>query len=60
MGKYVWASLNIFMDGMFGKYLFNSLSWQLWVVVIIRGAVITMTIIIRTYASKKINESATI
>lgn len=41
------ASLNIFIDGLFGEYLFNPLSWQLWAVVVIRGAVIALTIIIR-------------
>ena len=55
LGSMCGASLNIFIDGLFGKYLFNPLSWQLWAVVVIRGAVIAMTIIIRTYASKKIN-----
>lgn len=56
LGSMCGASLNIFIDGLFGKYLFNPLSWQLWAVVVIRGAVIAMTIIIRTYASKKINK----
>ena len=61
-GGFIWgsmcgASLNILLHGLFGKYLFNLLSWQLWAVVIIRGAVIAVTII---YASKKINESAAI
>lgn len=56
LGSMCGASLNIFIDGLFGKYLFNPLSWQLWIVVIIRGTVIAMTIIIRTYASKKINK----
>ena len=44
------------VEGLKQKYLFNPLSWQLWAVVVIRGAVIAMTIIIRTYASKKINK----
>ena len=26
------TSLNIFIDGLFGKYLFNPLGWQLWAV----------------------------
>lgn len=56
LGSMCGASLNIFIDELFGKYLFNPLSWQLWIVVIIRGTVIAMTIIIRTYASKKINK----
>ena len=56
LGSMCGTSLNIFIDGLFGKYLFNPLSWQLWAVVVIRGAVIAMTIIIRTYASKKINK----
>ena len=39
--------VKIGVDGLFGKYLFNPLSWQLWAVVVIRGAVIALTIIIR-------------
>ena len=46
LGSMCGASLNIFIDGLFGKYLFNPLSWQLWAVVVIRGAVIALTIII--------------
>ena len=47
LGSMCGTSLNIFIDGLFGKYLFNPLSWQLWAVVVIRGAVIALTIIIR-------------
>ena len=47
LGSMCGASLNIFIDGLFGEYLFNPLSWQLWAVVVIRGAVIALTIIIR-------------
>lgn len=60
MGSMCGAALNIIIDGLVGKYIFNPLSWQLWVVVIIRGAVIAMAILVKIYVSKKINKNTVI
>lgn len=60
MGSMCGAALNIIIDGLVGKYIFNPLSWQLWVVVIIRGAVIAMAILVKIYISKKINKNTVI
>ena len=60
MGSMCGAALNIIIDGLVGKYIFNPLSWQLWVVVIIRGAVIAMAILVKIYVSKKINKNTII
>lgn len=60
MGSMCGAALNIIIDVLVGKYIFNPLSWQLWVVVIIRGAVIAMAILVKIYVSKKINKNTVI
>ncbi|MGN1167862.1 MAG: hypothetical protein ACI4S2_15695 [Lachnospiraceae bacterium] len=47
LGSMCGAALNIIIDGLFGKYVFDPFSWQIWVVVIIRGTVIAMTILVK-------------
>lgn len=47
LGSMCGAALNIIIDGLFGNYIFNPFSWQIWVVVIIRGAVIAMAILVK-------------
>lgn len=47
LGSMCGATLNIIIDGLFGKYIFNPFSWQIWVVVIIRGTVIAMAILVK-------------
>ena len=39
-GSMLGALLNIFIDNLFGKYVFNPLNWQLWAVAGIRIAII--------------------
>ena len=58
LGSMCGATLNIIIDGLFGKYIFNPFSWQIWVVVIIRGIVIAMAILVKKYISSKGNKNA--
>ncbi len=58
LGSMCGATLNIIIDGLFGKYIFNPFSWQIWVVVIIRGTVIAMAILVKKYISSKGNKNA--
>ena len=58
LGSMCGAALNIIIDGLFGKYIFNPFSWQIWVVVIIRGTVIAMAILVKKYISSKGNKNA--
>lgn len=58
LGSMCGATLNIIIDGLFGKYIFNPFSWQIWVVVIIRGTVIAMAILVKKYISSKENKDA--
>ena len=58
LGSMCGATLNIIIDGLFGKYIFNPFSWQIWVVVIIRGTVIAMAILVKKYVSSKGNKNA--
>ena len=58
LGSMCGATLNIIIDGLFGKYIFNPFSWQIWVVVIIRGTVIAMAILVKKYMSSKGNKNA--
>lgn len=58
LGSMCGATLNIIIDGLFGKYIFNPFSWQIWVVVIIRGIVIAMAILVKKYVSSKGNKNA--
>lgn len=44
LGSMLGALLNIVIDGLFGRYVLNPLSWQLWAVVGIR-TVITLIVI---------------
>lgn len=58
LGSMCGATLNIIIDGLFGKYIFNPFSWQIWVVVIIRATVIAMAILVKKYISSKGNKNA--
>ena len=58
LGSMCGGTLNIIIDGLFGKYIFNPFSWQIWVVVIIRGTVIAMAILVKKYISSKGNKNA--
>ena len=58
LGSMCGATLNIIIDGLFGKYIFNPFSWQIWVVVIIKGTVIAMAILVKKYISSKGNKNA--
>ena len=58
LGSMCGGTLNIIIDGLFGKYIFNPFSWQIWVVVIIRGTVIAMAILVKKYISSKENKDA--
>lgn len=58
LGSMCGATLNIIIDGLFGKYIFNPFSWQIWVVVIIRGTVMAMAILVKKYISSKENKDA--
>lgn len=52
-GSMCGATLNIIVDGLFGKYIFNPFSWQLWAVVGIRLLVIILAIFIRKVIRNK-------
>ena len=58
LGSMCGGTLNIIIDGLFGKYIFNPFSWQIWVVVIIRGTVMAMAILVKKYISSKENKDA--
>lgn len=51
-GSMLGAILNIFIDNLFGKYVFNPLNWQLWAVVGIRIAIIIVAAGVKKYAEK--------
>lgn len=51
-GSMLGALLNIVIDNLFGKYVFNPLNWQLWAVVGIRAAIIATVAGIKNMAEK--------
>ena len=49
------ALINIVIDGIFGKYIFNPLCWQLWVAVAMRIAIVSIVFFAKKYIVSKDN-----
>lgn len=55
LGSMLGALINIVIDGIFGKYIFNPLCWQLWVAVAMRIAIVSIVFFAKKYIVSKDN-----
>lgn len=52
LGSMLGALLNIVIDGLFGRYIFHPLCWQLWAVVGLRIVIVLVVFLGKKYISK--------
>lgn len=56
LGSMLGALMNIVIDSIFGKYIFNPLCWQLWAAVAVRIAIVFIVFFAKKYIVSKENE----
>lgn len=56
LGSMLGALMNIVIDSIFGKYIFNLLCWQLWAAVAVRIAIVFIVFFAKKYIVSKENE----